>query len=113
MINLQVIKTEMQAELTSVINKIANNILEGSQNISNLAIHADLNRNNDVNQKRPLLQLLETVFELFRKIASSHSIVLGNFNKVVEKNRIDIRLYEMPDVWSKIQAVVSESKHMS
>ena len=54
-----------------------------------------------------LLELLQTVFSQFRLVVSAHSTALRSFSHVTKKYNLDIRLYEMVDVWSNIQEVVS------
>lgn len=54
-----------------------------------------------------LLELLLTVFDQFRAVAAVHSVALQSLRRAAEKYRVNVRLYEMADVWAKLQAVVS------
>jgi hypothetical protein len=54
-----------------------------------------------------LLELLSTLFDQFRAIARAHSFAIQSLRRAAEKYKIDCRLYEMTEVWSSIQVVVS------
>lgn len=95
----------MESELTAIVSKTTKSILDAPQSITSLAVNLE-NKPTEPEPQRLLLELLETIFDQFRRVAAAHAIVLNGFNKFSEKYRIDVRLYEMPDVWSKIQAVV-------
>ncbi|XP_039261309.2 exocyst complex component 4-like [Styela clava] len=56
-----------------------------------------------------LLQLLEKLFEKFRCIASAHEHILHLISQSASKNSdgsMDVQLYDMEEVWSKIQSVL-------
>lgn len=60
----------------------------------------------------PLPELLYTLLDQFRRIAEGHRYVLKRMGQTCEKyNFKNIRLYEISDLWSMVQAVVS-SLHM-
>lgn len=40
-------------------------------------------------------------------MAAVHAVALQSLRRAAEKYRINVRLYEMADVWAKLQAVVS------
>ncbi|XP_006030745.1 exocyst complex component 4 [Alligator sinensis] len=62
------------------------------------------------NQPRLLLELLELLFDKFNAVATAHSVVLGYLQQTVSSPSIqydgDIKLYDMADVWVKIQDVL-------
>lgn len=89
----------MQTELLAIIEHTTQHILELSQQPTHsIGAHST-----------PfLLELLETVFDQFRCVAAAHASVLRSFSRAADRHHIDVRLYEMADVWSKVQAVVSE-----
>uniref|UniRef100_A0A7M4FRT0 Exocyst complex component Sec8 n=1 Tax=Crocodylus porosus TaxID=8502 RepID=A0A7M4FRT0_CROPO len=62
------------------------------------------------NQPRLLLELLELLFDKFNAVATAHSVVLGYLQQTVSSPFIqydgDIKLYDMADVWVKIQDVL-------
>ncbi|KAK3914367.1 Exocyst complex component 4 [Frankliniella fusca] len=76
--------------------------------------------NGDVKQKRldgsyisnnqpnhPLPELLYTLLDQFRRIADGHQFVLKRLSHTCEKyNLKNIRLYEISDIWSMVQAVM-------
>lgn len=58
---------------------------------------------------RLLLELLELLFDKFNAVASAHSIVLGYLQDSVgtqPTQQEEIKLYDMADVWVKIQDVL-------
>uniref|UniRef100_U3KBG5 Exocyst complex component Sec8 n=1 Tax=Ficedula albicollis TaxID=59894 RepID=U3KBG5_FICAL len=62
------------------------------------------------NQPRLLLELLELLFDKFNAVAAAHSVVLGHLQQTVaspcSQHEGDIKLYDMVDVWVKIQDVL-------
>ncbi|XP_019365173.1 PREDICTED: exocyst complex component 4 isoform X1 [Gavialis gangeticus] len=62
------------------------------------------------NQPRLLLELLELLFDKFNAVATAHSVVLGYLQQTVSSPSSqydgDIKLYDMADVWVKIQDVL-------
>lgn len=59
---------------------------------------------------RLLLELLELLFEKFNAVAAAHAVVLGHLQQTVASPSSqydgDIKLYDMADVWVKIQDVL-------
>lgn len=105
----------MQTELLTIIARTSKKIKEIADNqpvsikpISNENPEIKISASSNAVEKQSLLlDLLQTVFEQFRLVAATHATALRSFSHVVKKYNLDVRLYEMPDVWSKIQAVVS------
>nr|XP_031530405.1 exocyst complex component 4 isoform X2 [Vicugna pacos] len=61
------------------------------------------------NQPRLLLELLELLFDKFNAVATAHSVVLGYLQDAVVTpltQQEDVKLYDMADVWVKIQDVL-------
>jgi hypothetical protein len=58
---------------------------------------------------RLLLELLELLFDKFNAVATAHSVVLGYLQDSVGTQltqQEEIKLYDMADVWVKIQDVL-------
>ena len=58
---------------------------------------------------RLLLELLELLFDKFNAVAAAHSVVLGYLQDTVVTpltQQEDVKLYDMADVWVKIQDVL-------
>ncbi|KAH0550385.1 exocyst complex component 4 [Cotesia glomerata] len=108
---VEAIKSKMQNELLNIIARTSDSIKANADkmmpksDVSGVRIinHADGEENNG---QSALLELLQTIFDQFRMIANAHSMALRSFSHVSKKYSVDVRLYEMPDVWSKIQAVL-------
>jgi hypothetical protein len=88
----------MQTELLAIIERSTQQLLDLSQQLPHSL---------SARSMPPLLELLQTVFDQFRRVAAAHTSVLHSFAHAADRHHIDVRLYEMPDVWSKVQAVVS------
>ncbi|KAM9171809.1 exocyst complex component 4 isoform 1-T1 [Pangshura tecta] len=62
------------------------------------------------NQPRLLLELLELLFDKFNAVAAAHCVVLGHLQQTVASPSSlydgDVKLYDMADVWVKIQDVL-------
>lgn len=96
----------MHTELMSIISNASKYVLESGQSVTTISITTDGSRQIDHQSKRLLSELFEIIFEQFRKISTGHSVVIKYFGSTAEKYRMDIKLYEITDVWNKIQAVV-------
>ncbi|XP_021371891.1 exocyst complex component 4-like isoform X1 [Mizuhopecten yessoensis] len=103
------LKIRIQPELSAIVARASQQVVENS------CQQGELLANN--NQPRFLLELLMMVFQQFRLVAHMHKMVLRNLNRVIpttaehqeEKSGVLIRgeqMYDMTDVWSKIQAVI-------
>lgn len=58
---------------------------------------------------RLLLELLELLFDKFNAVATAHSLVLGYLQDTAVTplpQQEDVKLYDMADVWVKIQDVL-------
>lgn len=94
---VEIIKVQMQTELLAIIENTTQHILDLSQHPTHsIGAHST----------PLLLELLETVFDQFRCVAAGHASVLRSFARAADKHHVDVRLYEMADVWSKVQAVL-------
>lgn len=93
----------MQPELLAIISRTSQQILESAS--------AAQSQQSNYKQTQ-LMELLLTVFEQFRRVAAAHKSVLRSLANVSGKYKIDSRFYETPDVWSKIQAVVTDILYM-
>ncbi|XP_056004911.1 exocyst complex component 4-like isoform X6 [Ostrea edulis] len=98
------LKVRIQPELSAIVARTSQHILESTSN------HVDSS-----NQSQCLLDLLENIFHQFRFVAHMHKVVLRNLHRIIttgsrrEVSGVPVRqecLYDMTDVWSKIQAVV-------
>lgn len=49
----------------------------------------------------------QVVFDQFRLVVAAHQSVLVSMRASADKHVIEVHLYSMPDVWSKVQAAVS------
>lgn len=61
---------------------------------------------------RLLLELLELLFDKFNAVATAHSVVLGYLQDTAVAplpQQEDVKLYDMADVWVKIQDVLQVS----
>nr|CAD7403523.1 unnamed protein product [Timema cristinae] len=107
---VEAIKVEMQTELLSIISRTTQQILDMSAlpQQPQLAAHHDPAQTQPLARPVLLLELLQTVFEQFRCLAAAHAVALRSFSFVADKYHIDVRLYEMPDVWSKLQLLLTD-----
>ncbi|KAK6635581.1 hypothetical protein RUM44_000835 [Polyplax serrata] len=103
---VEAIKSQIHGELLGIVSNTTKSLLESNQAVPTIAISHDGSRQVDSHSKQLLLELLDIIFDQFRKVAEGHSIVLKYFAKTADKYKLDVKLYEMADVWSKIQAVL-------
>ncbi|XP_015108792.1 exocyst complex component 4 [Diachasma alloeum] len=103
---VEAIKVQMQSELLNIISRTSEQIKKSSPKTPPKTGAEPNGVIEPTNTDNPLVELLQTVFEQFRSVASAHGTALRSFSHVCKKHNLDVRLYEMPDVWSKIQAVL-------
>ncbi|XP_033211207.1 exocyst complex component 4 isoform X2 [Belonocnema kinseyi] len=108
---VEAIKSLMQRELIKVVTRATENVRESFRNkeiiknplqikIGDRYMSEFLSEGHSL-----LLELLQMVFDRFRLVVSAHSMALRSFSHVIKKYNLDVRLYEMTDVWRNIQEV--------
>ncbi|KAM4677534.1 exocyst complex component 4 [Discoglossus pictus] len=99
---VKAIKDRLEQELKQIVKRsttqVADNGYQRGENMS------------QENQPRLLLELLELLFDKFNAVASAHSVVLGHLLQTVasptSQQDGDVKLYDMAEVWVKIQTVL-------
>ncbi|XP_043943253.1 exocyst complex component 4 [Protopterus annectens] len=99
---VKAIKDRLEQELKQIVRRSTTQVADSSyQRGENLC---------QENQPRLLLDLLELLFIKFNAVAAAHKIVLGQLKQIVASSSVpqesEIKLYEMADVWVKIQSVL-------
>ncbi|XP_037021690.2 exocyst complex component 4 [Artibeus jamaicensis] len=98
---VKAIKERLEQELKQIVKRSTTQVADRSyQRGENLTSE---------NQPRLLLELLEFLFEKFNAVAAAHSVVLGYLQDTVgtpPAQQEDVKLYDMADVWVKIQDVL-------
>ncbi|XP_034620152.1 exocyst complex component 4 isoform X2 [Trachemys scripta elegans] len=99
---VKAIKDRLEQELKQIVKRSTTQVADsGYQKGESLS---------QENQPRLLLELLELLFDKFNAVAAAHSVVLGHLQQtVVSPSSLydgDVKLYDMVDVWVKIQDVL-------
>ncbi|XP_051007719.1 exocyst complex component 4 [Acomys russatus] len=99
---VEAIKERLEQELKQIVKRSTTQVADSSdQRGESLAVD---------NQPRLLLELLELLFDKFNAVATAHSVVLGYLQDSVgtqpTQQEEEIKLYDMADVWVKIQDVL-------
>ncbi|XP_008705801.2 exocyst complex component 4 isoform X1 [Ursus maritimus] len=98
---VKAIKERLEQELQQIVKRSTTQVADsGYQRGENLTVE---------NQPRLLLELLELLFDKFNAVATAHSVVLGYLQDTVVApltQQEDVKLYDMADVWVKIQDVL-------
>ncbi|XP_060236197.1 exocyst complex component 4 isoform X2 [Meriones unguiculatus] len=98
---VKAIKDRLEQELKQIVKRSTTQVADSSyQRGESLTVD---------NQPRLLLELLELLFDKFNAVATAHSVVLGYLQDSVgtqPTQQEDIKLYDMADVWVKIQDVL-------
>ncbi|XP_067391026.1 exocyst complex component 4 isoform X2 [Emydura macquarii macquarii] len=99
---VKAIKDRLEQELKQIVKRSTTQVADsGYQRGESLS---------QENQPRLLLELLELLFDKFNAVAAAHSVVLGHLQQTVASPSSlydgDIKLYDMADVWVKIQDVL-------
>ncbi|XP_047550065.1 exocyst complex component 4 isoform X2 [Lutra lutra] len=98
---VKAIKERLEQELQQIVKRSTTQVADsGYQRGENLTVE---------NQPRLLLELLELLFDKFNAVATAHSVVLGYLQDTVVApltQQDDVKLYDMADVWVKIQDVL-------
>ncbi|KAI5948091.1 exocyst complex component 4 isoform X1 [Manis javanica] len=95
------IQERLEQELKQIVKRSTTQVADSSyQRGENLTVDS---------QSRLLLELLELLFDKFNAVATAHSVVLGYLQDTVVTpltQQEDVKLYDMADVWVKIQDVL-------
>ncbi|KAJ1162768.1 hypothetical protein NDU88_003233 [Pleurodeles waltl] len=99
---VKAIKDRLELELKQIVKRSTTQVSDsGYQKGENVP---------QENQPRLLLELLELLFDKFNAVASAHAVVLAHLQLTVasptSQQDGDVKLYDMADVWVKIQAVL-------
>ncbi|KAM5255687.1 exocyst complex component 4 [Ctenodactylus gundi] len=98
---VKAIKERLEQELKQIVKRSTTQVADsGYQRGESLTVE---------NQPRLLLELLELLFDKFNAVATAHSVVLGYLQDSVGTSltqQEEIKLYDMADVWVKIQDVL-------
>ncbi|XP_060632396.2 exocyst complex component 4 [Anolis sagrei] len=99
---VKAIQDRLEQELKQIVKRSTTQVADsGYQKGENVA---------QENQPRLLLELLELLFDKFNAVAAAHAVVLGHLQQTVASPSSqcdgDIKLYDMADVWVKIQDVL-------
>lgn len=98
---VKAIKERLEQELKQIVKRSTTQVADSSyQRGENLTAE---------NQPRLLLELLELLFDKFNAVATAHSLVLGYLQDTAVTpltQQEDVKLYDMADVWVKIQDVL-------
>nr|XP_004661255.2 exocyst complex component 4 [Jaculus jaculus] len=98
---VKAIKERLEQELKQIVKRSTTQVADSDyQRGENLTVE---------NQPRLLLELLELLFDKFNAVASAHSVVLGYLQDSVgtqPPQQEEVKLYDMADVWVKIQDVL-------
>ncbi|XP_071536353.1 exocyst complex component 4 isoform X2 [Panulirus ornatus] len=105
---VETIKRRMQKELGIIIQRTTQQIVEyhppappDDPPVTGLAYLKA-----DSREAKLLQELLQVVFEQFRLVVAAHQSVLVSMRASSDKHGIELHLYTMPDVWSKVQAAL-------
>ncbi|XP_039555423.1 exocyst complex component 4 [Passer montanus] len=99
---VKAIQDRLEQELKQIVKRSTTQVADsGYQRGENIS---------QENQPRLLLELLELLFDKFNAVAAAHAVVLGHLQQTVaspcSQHDGDIKLYDMVDVWVKIQDVL-------
>ncbi|XP_048357433.1 exocyst complex component 4-like [Sphaerodactylus townsendi] len=99
---VKAIQDRLEQELKQIVKRSTTQVADnGYQRGENLV---------QENQPRLLLELLELLFDKFNAVAAAHAVVLGHLQQTVaspsSQHDGEIKLYDMADVWVKIQDVL-------
>ncbi|XP_073184965.1 exocyst complex component 4 isoform X3 [Lepidochelys kempii] len=99
---VKAIKDRLEQELKQIVKRSTTQVADsGYQKGESLS---------QENQPSLLLELLELLFDKFNAVAAAHSVVLGHLRQTVAFPSSlydgDVKLYDMADVWVKIQDVL-------
>ncbi|XP_050406103.1 exocyst complex component 4 [Patella vulgata] len=97
---IETIKAEMEPELMNLVSKVSQQIVEHACQQGEPFTYQ--------NQSSCLLEFLETIFAQFRCVAKLHQSILSHINRITSRGMPirSVLMYDMKDVWSKIQAVL-------
>ncbi|XP_039180672.1 exocyst complex component 4 isoform X2 [Crotalus tigris] len=99
---IKAIQDRLEQELKQIVKRSSTQVADGGYQRGENVVQE--------NQPRLLLELLELLFDKFNAVAAAHAVVLGHLQQTVSPPASqydgDIKLYDMADVWVKIQDVL-------
>nr|XP_045594627.1 exocyst complex component 4-like isoform X1 [Procambarus clarkii] len=103
---VETIKRRMQKELGIIIQRTTQQIVEyhPSAPPDDPPVSGPAYLKADSREAKLLQELLQVVFDQFRLVVAAHQSVLVSMRASSDKHGIEVLLYTMPDVWSKVQA---------
>ncbi|CAL4123115.1 unnamed protein product, partial [Meganyctiphanes norvegica] len=110
---VETIKRRMQKELSIIISRTSQQILEyhptppiddPAQSV--VVVIGSTVIKSDTREGRLLQELLQVVFEQFRLVVSAHQSVVVSLRSSADAHGLEVQLYSMADVWSKVQAAL-------
>ncbi|CAM9367478.1 exocyst complex component 4 isoform X1 [Lampetra fluviatilis] len=100
---IKAIKERFERELQAIVRRSTTQVADSAYQRGESAAPRDA-------QPGLLLELMELLFDKFRCVADAHSVVLAHLKQAVGPGGAgragDVKLYDMADVWAKIQAVL-------
>lgn len=108
---VETIKERSQKELLAIVSRTTQYVLDNTQNLPIMPVQTSNYISGflqNPSQAQLLLELFELVFEQFCCVVNAHKCVLANLKRITLSNSQygDLLLYEMPDIWSKVQTVL-------
>lgn len=107
---VEVMKERCRRELLAIVRRTAQHVSDNTQNfsVSYIPQPTILGVIQNPEQQYLLSELLELTFEQFQCVAQGHQCVLNNLKRAMAARgeNEEQHLYEMADIWSKIQAVL-------
>ncbi|XP_064630302.1 exocyst complex component 4-like isoform X2 [Lineus longissimus] len=103
---IEAMKSRIQPELLAIIQRASQQVADSAYQQGETDVLSSLFL------PKYLMELLNLVFEEFRCVAMAHRMVLNNLTRVTNYSKsgrdspADVVLYNMMEVWSKIQAVL-------
>ncbi|RXG69635.1 Exocyst complex component 4 [Armadillidium vulgare] len=101
----------MQKEMAIIIQRTTKQMLElyPPSNVNDeVVVSSSLQPlyKSDSREAKLLQDLLQTVFEQFQLVVAAHQSLLESIRKSADNHGIELILYTMADVWSKVQATL-------
>ncbi|XP_067118263.1 exocyst complex component 4 [Centruroides vittatus] len=108
---VETIKERSQKELMAIVSRTTQYVLDNTQNLPIMPVPTGNYVSGflqNPSQAQLLLELFELVFEQFCCVVNAHKCVLANLKRIASSNSQhgELLLYEVPDIWSKVQTVL-------
>lgn len=91
--SLETVQVQIEMQLMGIVTRTARHIQQ-------------MQHGSGEEERHPLLELLDSLFEQFKAVAEAHALLLKGYGQVMGRYGLTTKLYDVPDFWTHAQVVL-------